>query len=328
VSGAAGPGVRQGGPELEPDSVLAPVRPRAPGWKGLVGFALGVLLLAIVGWTIFRDRAALDSAWAAVRTRPAWAVVAALALPLCNWLLVSLSFWVMMRRYGPIAPGEMTALIGGAWLLNYLPLRAGMVGRVAYHRAVNRIAVRDSLRVMIYGMALGAAAVATMVGIVAAVRQGPAAAWGAALGAPLVVAAGASPLLARAGRGWVAAVYTLRYLDMLAWVARYALVFWLIGRPLGIGGAIAVAAACQVALVLPLIGNGLGLRELAVGLMASTLPPALGASTSLSAGSLADLVNRLSEIAVAVPVGLCCLAWLAPRAGAVRRAAPTPDGQG
>jgi hypothetical protein len=105
---------------------------------------------------------------------------------------------------------------------------------------------------------------------------------------------------------------------MLAWVGRYALVFWLIGQPLEIGGAVAVAAACQVALVLPLIGNGLGLRELAVGVMAAALPASLGASTSQGAGSLADVVNRVAEIAVAVPVGLACLAWLAPRAAAVR----------
>jgi hypothetical protein len=302
------------GPDLQPESILAPARPRLGPWKGPIGFLLGIGLLGLVGWSVLRDQESLRRAWESVRGSPWWLIALALVLPLCNWLLVSCSFWLMMRRHGRVGPGEMTALIGAAWLLNYLPLRAGMVGRVAYHKAVNRISIRDSVRVMVYGMAIGLSAVMVALGLAVLVGRGPAGLWAGTLAIPLILGAAATGLMRRSTRGWIAAVFALRYLDMLAWVGRYAVVFALIGRPIDLGGAAAIAVACQLALCVPLIGNGLGLRELAVGLMAAALPAWMaGGELAQATGSLADLVNRAAELVVAVPVGVAAIAWLGRR---------------
>src|SRR5690606_18485027 len=87
-------------------------------------------------------------------------LAAAILLPVLNWVVVSVSFWVMMGRYGRIGLREMAALIGVAWLLNYLPLRPGLIGRLGYHKAVHGVAIRDSAFVTILGMVATALAVA------------------------------------------------------------------------------------------------------------------------------------------------------------------------
>lgn len=305
---------------------------RSKRTRRIAGFALGMLLLAGAGWVLYSQRDAVERAWGSAREAPWWLVALALVLPLCNWLLISLSFWTMMRKYGRIGYGEMSQAIGAAWLLNYLPLRAGMVGRIAYHRAVNRISVGDSLRVMVANMAIGAVAVLAVLGI--SVAMGPrasAAQWGLALMGPLLGIAGARAVLARRGKAWAADVMLIRYLDMMVWVARYAVVFAIVGAPITLAGAVAVAAACQAALIVPFIGNGLGLREWAVGLTAAALPVgALSVSGELTTatGLMADVVNRAAELAVAVPVGQWCLWKLGARVRKSKRTANTEQHAG
>jgi hypothetical protein len=316
------------GPAGAPGAIPPPDQSKSTGARRLrraVGFMIGVALLAAAGWVLYSQRRDMGGAWQSMRAAPLPLIAAAALLPLVNWLLISLSFWILMRRYGRIGPGEMTAAIGGAWLLNYLPLRAGMIGRVAYHKAVNRIPVRDSVRVMILGMALGMAAVLTVLGIAAALAgrvSGPE--WGIALGLPPLIALLATGICAKVGAAWwYPAVYVIRYLDVLAWAARYAVVFAIVGAPIGLPGAVATAAACQVALVIPLVGNGLGLREWAIALTAAALAPAmLASSTDLNAttGLLADVVNRAAEVAVAVPVGIISLMILTRRLHAAQAA--------
>jgi hypothetical protein len=91
-------------------------------------------------------------------------------------------------------------------------------------------------------------------------------------------------------------------------------VFALVGAPIGLPGAVAFAAVCQVALVVPFIGNGLGVREWAIALTAAALPPAvLGSDMGAGMGLLADLVNRAAEVLVVIPVGMASVAYLSRR---------------
>jgi hypothetical protein len=292
--------------------------------RRLVGFAVGVVLLLAAAWVLYSQRGAVERAWESARHARWWLVALALTLPLGNWLLISASFWTMMRRHGRIGYAEMSQCIGAAWLLNYLPLRAGMVGRIAYHRAVNGIAVRDSLSVMLWNMGIGAVAVFAVIGIVIGPGlppQDPRLAY--ALAAGLLVPAFGRFVLAPRGMAWVADVLLLRYLDMLVWVARYVVVFAIVGEPISLGGAVAVAAACQAALLVPFIGNGLGVREWVVGLTASALPAALVADSgdlSTATGLLADVVNRAAEIAAAIAVGQVSLWALSRRMSRLKRA--------
>jgi hypothetical protein len=284
-----------------------------------------VALLAAAVWAAARQGESLPQAWESLKVASPWLIAAALGLPLVNLVLVSLSFWVLMRREGRISPAEMFCLIGAAWLLNFAPLRPGLIGRVAYHRAVNGIPVGRAVWVTGVGIAAGAAAVAVALGL-AGLLRGCASPWVWVFSFAAVLAATAATvgvLAARGSRRWVyGATFGLRLLDIAVWVVRYAALFALVGRPISLPGAVAVTAVCQVVLVVPFVGNGLGLREWAVGLMASALPremvtsggnAAVGRAAMRNVGLAADLVNRAAELVVAVPLGLLCSAWLAQR---------------
>ncbi len=274
-------------------------------------YGAGVLLLAGALWFIWRDRDALERAWAAARAAPAWMPLLLVLLPLASWSCTSVLFWVLTRRYGAVRAGEMHALIGAAWLLNYLPLRPGMVGRLAWHKAVNGIPVRHSARVLVQAVGCTAASallLAAVAGLAGGTRVWP-------LLVPLPILA-AMALWAR--RRWADAWsparlpapcalllgVLLRYADMALWSGRYWVAFALIGQPLPFAQAALVAAVAQVAMAAPV---ALGVREWVVGLF----------SAITVVGLAADVVNRAAEMAAALPVGLASLAWLA----AQRRAA-------
>ncbi len=320
-----------------PDAV-ADVARRA--WQGRVrlvggllvaGLAVGLLVQLVVTHKqpFF---AALEKAAGA----PLWLTAMAVLLPAMNWLLVAWSFQILNARYGKVGAGEMTALVGASWLLNYLPLRPGMFGRVAYHRRYNGIGVRDSVRILIVlsvltgvslVLLLGAAALGGLVGGLGGERGAMLAVFG--LGAVLCVVTpfGWGPM-----EGDFAKVLALRYLDALAWVGRYAVVFALVDRPLSVFDAVAVAFVSQVVLLLPVVGNGLGVREVAIALVAGLLPGWAGdlaVADRAAVAAAADLINRGVEVAVAVPVGAISMVYLArlvARDSARRRAGETGPG--
>jgi len=313
--------------------------------RGLVLYAVGAALLGAAVWTVVRQGESLQTAWESARDASPATIALLLALPLVNCFISVLVFWTLTNRYGRVGLGEMSALIASAWLLNNLPMRPGLVGRVAYHKAVNGIRVADSIRVLISaaGCTAAAAGVALSLAMLAAWLRvsGP---WLAALAASPLLIGGALGMAAgaRAGRAHaglarrLAAAAGLRYIDVLVWAVRYWLVFRLVGAPVGPEGAAVIAAASQGAMLVPV---QLGVREWMVGVAASILPPGLwsrsadaGAAMSeasmsptgigVAPGLLADLVNRAAEIVVALPVGIIAGAWLAGRRrGAGRRVA-------
>lgn len=295
-------------------------------WRPIIGFAIGIALL-IAAVAVAARHAALGEAWRTVQNAPWWLIALALLLPILNWLVISGSFWIMMRRYGRVAFGEMVCLIGASWLLNYLPLRAGMVGRVAYHRTVNKIPIADSLRVTVYGLIFGAISILFLL-LVAVLFAGNAqwSTWLAILGTPILLAALAAtiPIVRGSSNWWLPAAFGLRYIDTLIWVFRYTVVFALVGSPIDLSAAVALSVVSQIAILVPLVGNGLGLREWAVGLTAGYLPPGLmgqAGDLATALGLAADLTNRAAELILALPIGLISTTLLARRA--TRR--PPPD---
>jgi len=310
----------QGG-EPAPSPALGPAesRVRRAGWRKAAGTAVGVAVLAAAVWAVASQRETLDPAWASLRAAPAWLIAALIVLPLGNLAATAGVLTLLNRRHGRVGWGEMTALVASAWLLNYLPLRPGLVGRVTYHRLVNAIPIKASIGVLMEAIACGAGALAMLVAAGAAVARIQAH-WSvlacAAVSPGLLVAAVAPGLRGRSrARAWALAV---RYLDTLMWVARYMLVFRAIGVPVSFVQAAGAAAVSQVVLLVPIVGNGLGLREWAVGAVAAVMPVGRrGAQVTVAAGLAADLVNRALELAAAIPAGLVGVAWLSAR---VRRA--------
>ncbi len=311
----------------EPDTPAAPVartHRRPKRGRQVAGFAIGGLLLIAAVWAVASQDA--GATWAALRGAPAWMLGAAFLLPFVNWMLMSATFSALMKPHGAVGRAEMAALIGASWLLNYLPMRPGLLGRVAYHKAVNRIAVPGSLKAI--GGNIGAGFAAMGLGALVAASAGlstvPSFAWvdrwaGVVAASPLLLllgaCVGAGTLRSPVVRSWTVASF-LRYLDLLVWAARYAIVFRMVGRDVDVFGAIAIATVSQAASLVPIAGNGLGLREWAVGLTAAALPAWMAGDMGREVGLAADLVNRAAEVAAAVPVGVASVWWLVRRRAA------------
>ncbi len=290
----------------------------------VVGFVLGALLLAGAGAALATRTEDLRAALGAVRTAPPGWFIAAAALPLVTLVATSGAFWVLMNRHGRVRLGEMLALINAAWLLNYLPLWPGMIGRLAYHKSVNGIAVRDSAKAIIWANVLNLlGAGLTLAALAGGSLVFDGGDWRlAAIGAaPIVVIGGLAAHAARVapkpepGLWRLLACAAVRAVEVHIHAARYGVCFAITGSPIDWGAALALACAAALAGAVNAAPNGLGVREWVIALVAPVLPVALTgrASLDLTAGLAADLLNRGFEVLVAVPTGLVASAWVAGR---------------
>ncbi|MFI4915527.1 MAG: hypothetical protein ACIAS6_03335 [Phycisphaerales bacterium JB060] len=292
---------------------------RQTRWFRIAGFVAGAALVGLaVAAALRQDPQAIRRAVDALGTHPWWFVLLFVAFPLLNWLAISGSIWFLLSRFGRLGVGETCGLVGMAWLLNYLPMRPGMVGRVAYHKAVNGIPVKRTGQTLLEGAVITAIASAIML-LGALLLRGVSAtpAWILLVTGPMLAGGmGATvfwqtrPIAAR-----YMASGALRVLDMAIWAGRYAVAFEVAGTPIELPAALMLAVASQIAMLVPFAGNGLGLREWLIGALAAGLPAAMfgGADAGLSQGLTADVLNRVVEVMVAIPVGLLGLAFIARR---------------
>ena len=143
--------------------------------RALIGFAIGVLLLGAAVWGFVSQSQAVEQAWKSLREAHPLVFVLLLALPLVNWVLSSEVFLALTRRFASVPRTDMLGLIGAAWLLNYLPLRPGLFGRVAFHKSVHGVRVRDSARVILQSIMASGVALGLLAGAVLLSRSlGPA----------------------------------------------------------------------------------------------------------------------------------------------------------
>jgi len=286
----------------------------------LLGYAVGVALLGAAIVAVVRDREHLAHTLGSIRSSPAWLVVLLFVLPLLNWLLTAEMFRHLMkpRRYDAyVAPSlaEMVMLIGAAWLANYIPMRPGLFGRLAYHTKVNGAPLARGVQSIALAIACGGAAIIFQLVVAWASSLSSSNATGVAASFAPCAACFVVATCIRHGiaRNLLMAT-AVRSLDVVVWMLRYMVVFRLAGGPpLGVRHAAAVAAVSQAAMLIPFVGNGLGVREFAVGLAGASLPEwyvgAAEANVAQPIALAADLLNRAGEIAAAVPVGLVC-GWL------------------
>lgn len=278
-------------------------------WLGLVaGVGLAAAALVVVG----RQHGAVSAALEAV-SRPAWGPVALLVGAIgANVILSGLMYSALISRYGRVGVIEMQALIASAALLNFLPLRPGMFGRIAYHRAVNGIAVVDSVKTVGQAIGLSGITAGYLTAALVISGLGPVPLW--------VLVVFPLPLLAVGGVGGSLRIWCraglARYLEVLVWAVRYHAAFALIGSPIEIQTALAFAVVGMITMSVPFVGNGLGLREWAIGLAAPLLS---GHVLELEIGLTGDLVNRAAELGVMVVVGVAGLAWVGKKKGLSRR---------
>lgn len=293
----------------------------------LIASIIGLLLLAAAVYAVSSRTDALKQSIEAARTASPFLLLAVIVLPIGNIAVISASFWILTRRFGRVAPVEMFALILSSWLLNHLPLRPGLVGRISYHRIVNKIPVTCALRVVAEQFAIGLLALGIMVLLVSVLAP-----FGTRIVLGLLLAmgsaiAGIGVLVIRSGTGgtrrlrWsYATAFGFRLLDMTLWVIRYLCLFALVGQPLPLRHAAAVTAVSQAAMLSPV---PVGLREWSVGIVHAALAPErldeFGISVqTLAPGVSADLANRAVELLVSVPLGVIATLWLMRRIRASR----------
>ncbi|MFI4854907.1 MAG: lysylphosphatidylglycerol synthase domain-containing protein [Phycisphaerales bacterium JB065] len=280
------------------------------------GAFLGLLLLAAAVAAIVSRRSATERVSDAFLNAPTWMFMALALSVAITPLLTAAVFWILTRRYGRVGFGEMGSLILAAWLLNYLPLWPGMFSRVAYHRLVNGIPVRDSARVIVQAGAVSGIA-AGLVGVLVLAVALPlgitgwsAATVGVSGGMICAALALVTCRSAKMPHMWrYFGTTAVRTLELSVWALRYALAVRIVGGEVSADGALTIAALVQIAVLLPIAPNGIGVREWAVGIAASGFAIGIAAETGLAAG----LLDRGMEVLVAVPLGLMAAGWLARR---------------
>lgn len=283
-----------------------------------VGFVLGLGLLVAAAIYLITDPTAMREFAERIRHAPLWATLLVLLGPVLNWVFVSQCLWALNRRHGQVERSEMLMLVGSAWLLNHLPMRPGMVGRIGYHAKVNKIRVRDSVEASVWSMVH--AAIANAIGLGLTLLMSPSIGiiqltllLCVPLGVLLVLAVLAETKSDQLGLMMRALLW--RYADLLVWMLRYAAAFAMLGVQITPVQIALVTAVSQIAQVIPITGGGLGFREWGVGLTASMTPGTQGIGMRTAVG--ADVINRIAETIIVIPVGLICTALVARRFKAV-----------
>ncbi len=306
-------------PEPPPPGDVPPT-PRSRTRRA-AGFVVSIALLALAVGVVAMRRDEILGSLDHARNAPLWMLALSVALPPLNLLLIGSSLWFITIRYGRVGYTEMVSLVTSAWLLNFLPMKPGLMGRIAYHKRVNNIRVRDSARALAESVAMSVVSTGLLLGV-ALLLLGANSPWMVVtgVGAPGLIILLLSVFFAArsVNLGRLGAAMLLRYLDILVWIARYALLFELLGSPLTLGDTVLVTAASQLAQLVPFVGNGLGVREWGVGIAGA----ASGATQAISL--TADLLNRVSELVLAVPIALWATARVARRLSK-RSAQPAPE---
>ncbi len=296
----------------------------------IVLWAVGLALLVAACVEAARHADAIRAAWGAMTDAPLWLIACVVIGPLANMFFTGAAFCVLNRHYAKVGLGENVLLIASANLLNYLPLRPGMLGRVAYHRKVHGIRVTDSAKVLAGSMIGSSVGVAGLIVAAAATLVSGSGRVGLVVGAGICIGLFVGGQAARgAGRPWWRLVTAsgIKFLDSAVWAGRYAAVFALVGSPINAGAAIALALVGQVTMLVPLFGNGLGLREWSIALVAPVLAiGAMDGSVVDPTALAADLLNRGVEVLVALPAGVLATLWaVSSLKRAIAQARTLPD---
>ncbi len=299
--GGRGDGGRGDGGRVDPGRADAR-RGGARLWLRVAGLAFGLACFAGAIYTAMRERDEFSRAIAALRDPPPLAVALVLGSIALGALLTAVLFHILMRRFGKVPFWEMQALIAATAFANYLPLKPGFVGRVAYHRLRHGIRAAHTVRTIVEAIGLSGTVASlfllSLLGLRALGVQGE---W--ALLAPAVLAVGMRfPRLRTLSQALL-----VRQAELALWTLRYWAVFRLVGAPIDLETAIVLGSVSVIATLLPIVSNGLGIREWVIGILA---PMISHEPVSTSQAIVAELVHRAAEVAVMTPIGIASIAVL------------------
>lgn len=303
--------------------------PSSPRRSSLVrrsGYVVGGILLGAAAVYFVANPSELGSFIDQILRAPVWAIMLVLLGPILNWIFVSQCLWALNRRHGEIARLEMLALVGSAWLLNHLPMRPGLVGRIGYHAKVNQIRVRDSVEASVWSLVHAIIANAIGLGLALLISPGVGIAQIALiLSIPIFVLIIAAMLAETKSDqlGLMIRGLMWRYADLLVWMLRYAAAFAMLGVEITPLQIVLVTAVSQAAQVIPITGGGIGFREWGVGLAATMYKGTAVIDMRTAIG--ADLINRVAETIIVVPLGLWCTAIVTRRFRAAMKERSSPE---
>lgn len=282
--------------------------------RARIGFVIGIFLLAGAAVYLLADPEQLKLFAQNIRHAPLWATVVVLVGPIVNWLFVGLCLHALVRRHGVVGRAEMLALVGSAWLLNHLPMRPGLVGRIGYHAKVNDIRVRDSIEASVWSMIHAAIANAVALGLMVMMPSDMPLGM---LVLVLMIPIGVFAIIAGFGFmhstkfGYLMLGLMFRNGDLLVWMIRYAAAFTMLGITITPVQIALITAASQIAQVIPITGGGFGFREWGVGFTARMTSS--GAAVTMRMAIGADVINRIAETIIVIPLGLICSGIVARR---------------
>lgn len=271
----------------------------------LIAMLVGLLLLAGAIVLIINQHERLEPALQAMSHPDPGTILILIASMLIGLFLTGLQFQLLMARHH-IPAIEMQGLIAASALLNFLPLKAGLLGRIAYHQVSHDVHPMETAKVMILARMAGLVIIGLTAGslFLQDWSEGPLWAWA------LVPALIPGWFIMPAATRTAGLVMVLKYMDLVLMAVRYQCAFQMMDQSVGFDICLALAAIGMLAGAIPFLSGGLGLREWLVGWLATilvTLPAAL------EIGILADLINRATELVVLIPVGGVALLWLRPR---------------
>ena len=260
-----------------------------------IALAVGVVLL--VGAIMI---ATTEVNWAQLRQAEPWQVATLVGLVCVNLLVSGLLWWSVTLSFDAkprVGFGRMLALVCASGLLNYLPLRPGLVGRAAFLKMKHNLPVRQSIWILLVILGLsgivlgGAAAIVQFIPLAYQYEV----ALAATVLMTLVVPLATGRLLKRniiAGWLWV----PVRVVDVLVTAGRLWVVFEIAGKPIAYEEAVLAASAGLFVSLLGITPNGLGLREWAIAGMTN--------ATAGHVGFAAAIIDRGVEAIVVTITGL------------------------
>ena len=310
-------------------SKLSPDRPnRSRAILQGLAYALALGLLATSIWYAIEDQRSED--WQALLDAEPMILLALVVTVIVSAVLIpGLQFWLVTRPFvstTPLSIPVMQALLAASSLLNYTPVKAGLIGRVGYLRQYHGVGFRAAVltHILIGAMFV---ATATIILLATALRSAYDAGWWSILVAGLILAAVLAAPVWRLSIPHSMPVDS-RMRDSIGWVARYLfvclvaqvaalfaaalrwwLVFRMLDRPISIADAWLAAIVHMVSIMLG-PANGLGLREWLIGIVGQQgwLGDALPAD--IGVGLTAALVDRTIEAAVLIVAGSLALWFL------------------
>ncbi len=279
----------------------------------VIGFIVGIGLLA---WLV--TVAVRDGDWSRVAEADGMLIFGLLACTLLSAVLNGATFWITSRPVQRLGFLELQGVNLVASMLNYAPIRLGMVSRFVWHMRVDRMRLLD---VMAWIAAVAVLILFGLVVVLCATAISPEvdglwfvlllAGW--AVVAALIRWPARWSVVRRHGRGFERMLddpvvrwggLALRLLDVLTFAGRIGCALAILGLELSPGQIIVLGGVAMMSNLIP-IGR-LGVREFAVAWTAARLG---SSSTADVPWEQLALLESAGEVLVYLPLGICASIW-------------------